>query len=335
MKPVLALMDSEEQYVLRFMEYVNRQQGSVFEVHAFSDFESLKAEMMQQAAEVLLIGEQNASKEIFRWNISKICYLTETKENGTDQETCRIYKYQPVSMIIKAVLQECADNNIMVGYNDMSDSRGILTGVFSPVGRCGKTSFALTLALLLSQEKPTLYLTFEFCTGFSELMHTVYKTGLSEAVFYLRSGEKTAGEKILADVCQIGELQYLPPFLSPEELLTVKETEWSCIIDAIVKTGRYKAIVLDLGVVPYCCPGILAVCGNVFEPVRQDSVSQAKIAEFHQFLEIRKEEESLKRIREITLPATVEIRPSDRYPELLPYGPLGSAAKEMIRLYDL
>ena len=53
-------------------------------------------------------------------------------------------------------------------------------GVYSPVGRCLKTSFALTMGKLLAQEERVLYLNLEEFSGLSVLMKEEYKSDLSD-----------------------------------------------------------------------------------------------------------------------------------------------------------
>ncbi|MDQ9824849.1 hypothetical protein RFZ44_16190, partial [Acinetobacter sp. 163] len=45
-----------------------------------------------------------------------------------------------------------------------------ILGVYSPVGRCLKTSFALALGQILARERAVLYLNLEEYSGFEELI---------------------------------------------------------------------------------------------------------------------------------------------------------------------
>ena len=57
-------------------------------------------------------------------------------------------------------------------------------GVYSPVGRCLKTSFALTMGKLLAQEERVLYLNLEEFSGLSVLMKEEYKSDLSDLLYF-------------------------------------------------------------------------------------------------------------------------------------------------------
>ena len=51
-----------------------------------------------------------------------------------------------------------------------------IIGIFSPLGRCLKTSFALTLGQILAKERAVLYLNMEEYSGFEELMGKGFAT---------------------------------------------------------------------------------------------------------------------------------------------------------------
>ena len=67
--------------------------------------------------------------------------------------------------------------------------RSRITGVYSPIGRCGKTSFALTLGQVLAREEKVLYITLEEFSGLSALTGTVYTGGLSDLLYYYTQRE--------------------------------------------------------------------------------------------------------------------------------------------------
>ena len=45
--------------------------------------------------------------------------------------------------------------------------RSRMIGVYSPIGRCGKSSFAFTLGQVLAREEKVLYITLEEFSGLS------------------------------------------------------------------------------------------------------------------------------------------------------------------------
>ena len=63
-----------------------------------------------------------------------------------------------------------------------------ILGVFSPLGRCLKTSFALTLGQILAKDKAVLYLNMEEYSGFEELLGKGFAHNLSDLLYYVQTG---------------------------------------------------------------------------------------------------------------------------------------------------
>ena len=62
-------------------------------------------------------------------------------------------------------------------------------GIYSPVKRTGKTSFALTLGQLLAGMKAVLYLNLEDYAGFEELMGKQFSGDISDLMYFSGSGK--------------------------------------------------------------------------------------------------------------------------------------------------
>lgn len=61
-----------------------------------------------------------------------------------------------------------------------------MIGVYSPIGRCGKTGFAVTLGQVLAKDSKVLFLSLEEFSGFSQMMGTQYSGSFSDLVYYSR-----------------------------------------------------------------------------------------------------------------------------------------------------
>ena len=84
-----------------------------------------------------------------------------------------------------------------------------LVGVYSPISRCMKTSFAVALGQLLARKKSVIFLSFETCSGFEQILHMRYEEGLADALFYIKENKARAMERIrplLKPIASSGEL---------------------------------------------------------------------------------------------------------------------------------
>ena len=105
-------------------------------------------------------------------------------ENGVAEEgEAVVYKYQASDDLLREVMSWYRPQEIPV-LMTAAGRRSRITGVYSPIGRCGKTSFALTLGQVLAREEKVLYITLEEFSGLSALTGTVYTGGLSDLLYY-------------------------------------------------------------------------------------------------------------------------------------------------------
>ena len=86
-----------------------------------------------------------------------------------------INKYQSCELIMKELLEWLAKEGTL-GRTGSNHKELKLIGVYSPVGKCLKTSFAFVLGQLLSKKHKVLYLNmecysymFEGCTGLTSI----------------------------------------------------------------------------------------------------------------------------------------------------------------------
>ena len=82
------------------------------------------------------------------------------------EEFPNIYKYQSADGILREVMAcyQIEDNREFTPVGKPSS----LIGVYSPVNRCLKTSFCLSMGQILSKERKVLYLNLEDCSSLSK-----------------------------------------------------------------------------------------------------------------------------------------------------------------------
>ncbi|MDO4620620.1 MAG: hypothetical protein Q4B09_08380 [Lachnospiraceae bacterium] len=343
-RPVLAVLDSEAGYAVSFMEYINRQNKAPFEVRAFTDPEQLRIFLLQHRAAIVLVSEKDCKEEIREWTGGSVMVLTEQRRGRKPNS---VFKYQAASEVMRDVMRLYGaeeESRSDASYVREEPGSGFLKrrvriiGVFSPIGRCMKTAFAMALGQCLAAKKPTVLLNMESCPAYEEIMHTEYETDLGEAIYHIRNEERHPASRILPLMQSIGDMDYLPPFRSMRELCAVSEEEWEQLIGVLEHASTYESIVLDLGEIPLMMPGLLQLCDVIYMPVRQDYTAKAKI---RSFLERPLQEDGKdsavqigdvieERLRRLTLSDDVLPLSGDRWFESLPYSRLGRYAEECI-----
>ena len=153
MKKVVAMYEQEEAYGKNLAEYVNRKENMPFELQVFSQADKLSDYLQGHTPQLLLLSEESSLESYGEMSVKTqdVLYLTEHKEQARDHKENHIYKYQPTDQLLNQLMQRMSDR-------DKRDSPVMqescpIYGVYSPVGRCGKTTFSLLLGELLARKR--------------------------------------------------------------------------------------------------------------------------------------------------------------------------------------
>ena len=340
-KNILVILDSEPGYAVRFMEFVNRRRFSPFDVHAFTGEEPLRLYMAEHRVEVLLIAGKDYESSGKEWPAASVILLGDEKCPGGEPPS--VSKYQSAVDVMRDVCEICGTKTTGQAASAGPAARLVkmparVLGVFSPVGRCGKTTFSLSMGLVLSQGRPTLYLNLEGCSGLGLRLGARWESSLADLIFYIREGERDLGGRILPLVRNVEGLSLVPPVADAGELYQVRQEEWHALFAALRDTSAYEYVVADLGDVPLACPELLDECDLVYMPTAGDGAAEAKIREYEERLLLASDESDLlERIRKISFgelpPQETEQFGEERgeWLQSLSSGPVGQMAGELLR----
>ena len=297
---ILAVCDLEESYACRLMDYLNLKKTIPFEVHAFTDIYKLAEYEKENKIDVLLISEEALVKEVIeRMDIIEIMVLSEGKIIEDTWGHKSIYKYQSSENILREVMcyyaEQGGQSKSYVGTAEEVE----FIGVYSPVKRTLKTSFALTLGQILAKEKRVLYINLEEYAGFNVLLERTYMTDLSDILYFISQKKRNFILKLASIVQSLGEMDYIPPALSPLDLKVIRPEEWILFLEELKKCN-YDVIILDIGESIDGTFDILRRCSRIFTPIRDDGVSYAKIEQYEALLRIMEFEDILLKTRKIS-----------------------------------
>lgn len=214
MKRVIAVYDIDPFYADRFAKVANQREAVPFTIIAFTTIEKLKAYMEGNAVEILLV-DRTAVDLVQDLPAKQILTLSDGEVVPVDDELSSIYKYQSADGILREVMAcyQVTPGSDMVPVGTPSR----LIGVYSPVNRCFKTTFCLTMGQLLSKEQKVLYLNLEDCSVLGKLMPDSFKGDLSDAFYYFQQ-DLYNWVKIATMVYTWGTLDYIAPARYPEDL---------------------------------------------------------------------------------------------------------------------
>lgn len=331
MKRIMAVYDVDPFYADKFAEFANQKEKTPFTAVAFSSIGRLKAYTEQQPVELLLVGDDVESGELDGLSVGQIIRLSETGM-ALDDGTPTVYKYQPSDQVLREVMA-CYQVRPEPAGMAVVGVKCTVVGIYSPVNRCGKTGFALTMGQILAKESKTLYISLEENSGLSRLTGNEHKGSLSDLLYHFRQGQYS-GMRLSAVTYSLGNLDYVPPVTYAEDMADVRAEELELLVARIAADRKYEVILLDLGQFGRGVEKLLEMCDLIYVPVKEDCVSTAKLEEWRQYLDTSGRGRLWERMKMVKLPVPGVRTPAEAWLEQLLWGELGDFVRCMLKGQD-
>ncbi len=346
-KVLWVICDKNQKYVDTFASYVERHEENVM-TGRFTEKEALYEFARKKKIDTLILGEEMAEEvqadEQGLPAAARTVILAAEEEDLT-LDLPKVGRYQRASDIIFKI-KTAGKANLFHTFNwssfdeeqDLATPQdNPVTAVWSPIGRCGKTAFAVCLAMALAKRKHTLYVNLEDFHGFAQMLpEDVMEYDLSDVLFLLYKGERdtmplNVRSATARTVKNWGELDYMPPMFSCCDV-RADDNSYMRWIEILMAAHQYEEFVLDLGdkTGDVC---MLERCGKIYVPMLPDKVSQAKIAQLKHNLKARNLEDILGKMVFLTLPHIPE-RDYENFPMKLPEGRMGQFVADLMTQGD-
>ncbi len=329
-KNIFAVCDLDASYACSLMDYLNGKRTTPFEVQAFTNVESLQAFARENSIEVLLISTRAMCNEIRDLPIKRVIMLSEGETMPDLDDYPHVYKYQSSDQLLSEVLEYYAEAHPQPYIFGNTTKKTHIYGVYSPIGRARKTSFALTLGEILSESDQVLYLNFEEFSGFEELFDTKYRTDISDLIYFSRQKEGGFIYRLNSTVQTFHELHYIPPALSPADIRDVSGKEWLDFLNEIGTCGEYDILILDLSEQVDEFFQILRVCDRIYMPVLEDAISQAKLSQYEKLLQMLDMQDITEKTRKLKPPVQPLLRENGDIIQQLVWGEMGNFVRKML-----
>ncbi|MBR2257197.1 MAG: hypothetical protein IJ899_07630 [Blautia sp.] len=331
MKNIFAIFDLEADYAASFMEYVRQKNNIPFDVHAFTKEEALLEFAGREHIELLLISAKALNERIKELDIGKIVVLTEGQSNELTKGMSIVYKYQSGSCVLQETLAAYCEKETPLAEALTARKKGTsIYGVFSPVSRCKKTSFALAMGQELARSRPVLYLNLEGYSGFHTMMGRNYTHTLSDVLYFARQQDSGLIHRINGMIATVNHLDYIPPVRFAQDIHQAEWNDWSFILEELVKKSSYQIIILDIGHEAEDIFQLMDRCDFVFLPVLDDMISKAKLDQFDSMLSAWGDPSLQEKIKRFSVPPGTEILPAMDYTEHLLYSEIGNCARRLL-----
>ena len=327
MERVMAIYDVEPSYAERFADVVNQREKVPFLVVPFTSLEKLREYARQSPVEILLVNSLVSEESYQGIGARQIIRLADGEMITMPGSSSSVYKYQSADSIVREVMayycESSEDELIMV-----SRSRARILGIYSPVGRCLKTSLAWTLGQQSARDSKTLFVSLEEYSGFSRLLPEGGRETLSE-VIYAFCQKKNHGMWLASMVYSQGNLDYIAPVRYPEDLDQMSGGELAGLLRQIAGESTYEVLVVDVGSVRRELFELLGCFDTIYMPVKDDCVSAAKLEEFEEHLRSAGKQGLKEKIQKLRLPYHSNFGRQDTYMDQLLWGELGDYVRQL------
>lgn len=277
------------------MNYINGQNAYGILALAFTKKDRFREYLENNSFDLALASEEFDVGQIEE-KVIRLC-----KEDGKEG----IYKYQPASDIIGEIQNFLEkEHHIKKIEYTKEDMQCKMIGVYSPIGRSGKTNLALALA----KETASLYIGME---EYSNLVEG--RTTMSDFCYWIRKKEEMIIRKVEEHTIMEDDVAKLVSPLTYMDLkeLTVEEYAW--FFDKLKQCGKFRKIVVDIGSGSLCSYSFLALFHRVFVPILPD-ISSEKERHFRRVLQFVRLEKSSTRFEYIIVP-----RQDFRHPDMIEF----------------
>lgn len=304
MKKSCVIYDSDEQYGKRLMSAFSHRKSLPFGIQLFTREEELSAYLDKNMPELMVVSESCCNYEWEKKHEGRVLILTEEEGNVSKvakdnfQEVQSIYKYQSTDTILREVIRYS-------GQQKEENCNIELIGVFSPAQEPLKTSFALSLAKILSESQKTLYVNLEEFSGLEEVLPECEGQNFSDAMYYFRQAEGKITEQMKAVISTSAGVDYIPPVQYVQDLSILETTQIADFISSLAQECGYKKVILEISSAVREQWKLILKCSKVYMPVKEDYLSQKKIMGFEKYLLLSGMEYLWNQIEKISLPQKI------------------------------
>ncbi len=329
MEKVIAVYDVDPVYAQRFADVVNQKEKVPFEVIPFTTLEKLKEYVNHNSVEILLVSDSVPKEQVEEIKAGSVVTLAEGEVVSAQDSYPSVYKYQAADSVIREVMacycEQPVENPLV-----MTGKRSRVLGVYSPIGRCLKTSLALTLGQQLVKEGTVLYVGLEEFSGFSKFIDGQCKSDFSDVLYFFRQGNLDI-MRLRSLAYTWKEMDYLPPVRYPEDLEQLTGEEAGILVEKLAAEMGYRYIIVDVGRPGRNLLPVLERCDVIYMPVKEDGVSSSKLEEFEEYLDITGHQPMREKIRRVKLPYHSSFGRRDTYAEQLLWGELGDYVRQLLK----
>lgn len=276
---IIAIYDKDNDFADSFGNYLMTKAGFSSNVMVFSKEDSFLQWINSNITDILLISPEFYPLIKDNTNIRNLFLLCEKNIRDPYNSVYHIFKYQSGENLIREIMSEYKSEFSRLSLSP-SRRKTSLIGIFSPLGRCGKTSLGLSLGIRYSRTKKCLFISLDSYSFLPLLCHSEDARDIADlAYFHLQSPENFQS-RLISIARDFHGLSMIPPLKDPGQITDLTCEVLSRMLKDIVDMDIYDYIFTDFSSLCHLIP-VLSLCDFVVTPtIESDSYSSMKVNEF-------------------------------------------------------
>ncbi len=341
-KGSIILYDTNVEYAKNLADYSigkTTYRTSNYNIVVFTELNSL-GDFVKKNSNCLLVMSEDIIRDekamdIIR-ELSSIGIVIISEDNRQILEYSTVFRYSKADYVLSELekvfmesLNKSEDGKNNIYHVSASNKKTKIIGVYSPVKRCGKTSFAITLAQVLGTQGQVLYLNFEDIAVLGKIDCLQSDTNLSEILYYYIADRAQAVNRIRTAIHKFKGIDYIPPVTFSTDIQCIDADIVIGVIQCIMEELEYNSIILDISSLIKEYPTLLEFCDIVYMPVLDDYISVQKVSEFFNRMILLGKADIADIIQKVTVPM-LEDAGDERYYDRLLFGGLGDYIRSLL-----
>lgn len=303
----LVVCDKELRYADGLSENISKRKEFALRVYTCTNLERVMDLKQERKIHILIIDEAFSCEERTEVEAEQTFVLTKEKCMDLGEKEKEIYKFQSADRILADVFETYCDRSGNSILKAIRKQKKKLIAVYSPIHRIGKTTFAITLGKELAKKEKTLYLSLEEYADAGERFAKAEGRNLGDLLYYIRQEGRNVALRVSTMLMQMGDLDYISPFLLSADLKEISLEEWKSLLQLILEETIYEAVILDLGESVQGLLEILQCCDTIYMPMLEDEISRRKIERFEEGLQKMQLEELTNKIHQFIVEEDMEM----------------------------
>lgn len=296
----LAICDEDEIYCRRLNEYLHDNLKLNFDICSFTDLSLLTEYARQKTVSLLMIAESafyelesSMDKALFK-NVMVLdeenigCGMVRD-ENPEDSRIEYISKFQPAMRIIDGIVDFCTAYPQDFGEIATRAVTGVgkIIGFYTPIGKCGQTHFAMSMAEELAKrtEKRVIFLSFESFSSLPQILGCEWNRDITDLMYYADcDGARISLYTEKIKVTRNG-VDYILPARTGAQMQDIEYEKVRSLIECLIKEIGYEYVVIDLSEHPQRFLDIASLCHRLFSIIGSGENDDFKMKIFDEILE--------------------------------------------------